>query len=69
MYRLSKDQAVVETVDFFPPVLDDAQTNGGVLAAVPEREVSKALRALERAEVPAWVLGEFVKGKPGIEVV
>lgn len=50
-------------------VLADAQTNGGLLAAVPEREVPKALRALERAGVEAWTIGELVKGRPGIEVV
>lgn len=50
-------------------VLADAQTNGGLLAAVPERDLKKALNALERARVEAWVIGQLVRGKPGIEVV
>lgn len=50
-------------------VLADAQTNGGLLAAVPERDVEKALRALERKGVPGWVVGFVKAGKPGIDVV
>ena len=49
-------------------VLADAQTNGGLLAAVPEKALGKALRALEQAGVEGWVVGQLVKGKPGIEV-
>jgi selenide, water dikinase len=49
-------------------VLADAQTNGGLLAAVPKKEVQKALKALDRARVEAWVVGEVVKGKPGVTV-
>jgi selenide,water dikinase len=33
VYRLSPDLAIVETVDFFPPVVDDAYTWGAVAAA------------------------------------
>src|SRR5688572_31959636 len=33
VYRLSGDLALVETVDFFPPVVDDAYTWGAVAAA------------------------------------
>jgi selenide,water dikinase len=33
VYRLSPDLAIVETVDFFPPVVDDAYTWGAVSAA------------------------------------
>jgi selenide,water dikinase len=50
-------------------VLADAQTNGGLLAAVPEKAVVKALRALARKKVEAWVIGWLSKGKPGVEVV
>lgn len=61
----------------FPPglpedirhVLADAQTNGGLLASVPGREAAKALRALERVGVEAWLIGEVQAGRPGIEVV
>ncbi len=50
-------------------VLADAQTNGGLLAAVPRREARKALFALERAKVPVAVVGEVAAGKPGIDVL
>lgn len=33
VYRLAPDTAIVETVDFFPPVVDDAYTWGAVAAA------------------------------------
>src|SRR5687767_15328418 len=32
VYRLTDDLAIVETVDFFPPVVDDAYTWGAVAA-------------------------------------
>lgn len=50
-------------------VLADAQTNGGLLAAVAEKHAVKALAALERAGVDAWAIGQLVKGKPGVDVV
>ncbi len=50
-------------------VLADAQTNGGLLASVPAREATKALRALERARVDVALIGEVGEGRPGIEVV
>jgi selenide,water dikinase len=33
VYRIAPDMAIVETVDFFPPVVDDAYTWGAVAAA------------------------------------
>jgi selenide,water dikinase len=33
VYRLSDDQAIIQTVDFFPPVVDDAFTYGAISAA------------------------------------
>src|SRR2546425_4398174 len=33
VYRVTPDLAIVETVDFFPPVVDDAYTWGAVAAA------------------------------------
>ncbi|MDC0714471.1 selenide, water dikinase SelD [Stigmatella sp. ncwal1] len=50
-------------------VLADAQTNGGLLAAVPAREALKALKALEKAGVDAALIGEVTQGRPGIDVV
>ena len=49
-------------------VLADAQTNGGLLAAVPRAAVRKAERALARARVDAAIIGELVRGRPGIDV-
>jgi selenide,water dikinase len=51
-------------------VLADAQTNGGLLAALPEKQAREALKALDRAGVQGWIVGELEKGKAGtIEVV
>ena len=50
-------------------VLADAQTNGGLLASVPARDGAKAVRALERAGVDVFHIGEVGEGRPGIEVV
>jgi selenide,water dikinase len=50
-------------------VLADAQTNGGLLAALPAKEAGKAERALGRAGVEAALIGELVRGRPGIDVV
>lgn len=48
-------------------VLADAQTNGGLLAAIPERQAAKALALLERAGVEAWAIGWLERGK-GVRV-
>ncbi len=50
-------------------VLADAQTNGGLLAAIPAREVARAQRALERVGVEGALIGELFRGRPGIDVV
>jgi selenide, water dikinase len=50
-------------------VLADAQTNGGLLASVPARDVAKAFRALEKAGVEVALIGEVGEGRPGVEVV
>lgn len=50
-------------------VLADAQTNGGLLAAVAPKDALKAVRRLEAREVPAAVVGEVVAGRPGIDVL
>lgn len=50
-------------------VLADAQTNGGLLAAIPSRDAARALRGLERVGVDAAVVGELFGGRPGIDVV
>ncbi len=50
-------------------VLADAQTNGGLLAAVPGRTAPRALDALAEAGVGAAAIGEVTAGRPGIEVI
>lgn len=49
-------------------VLCDAQTNGGLLAAVPKRQVGRAVQLLERVGVDAAVVGEVRSGSAGIDV-
>ncbi|MBL8917688.1 MAG: selenide, water dikinase SelD [Myxococcaceae bacterium] len=50
-------------------VLADAQTNGGLLAAVPAKDVPRALRALAAKKVDAWPIGWLERGRPGLTVV
>ena len=50
-------------------VLADAQTNGGLLAAVPVKDAGKAVRALERKGVHGAIVGEVVRGRAGVDVV
>jgi len=50
-------------------VLADAQTNGGMLAAVSSRIAERLLRKLADAGVPATLIGEVVprgKQEPGV---
>jgi selenide,water dikinase len=49
-------------------VLADAQTNGGLLAAVPAARAEAVLAALRAADVAASVVGEVLAGPPRIEV-
>ena len=50
-------------------VLADAQTNGGLLAAVPAKDVGRAVRALEKRGVLAAILGEVRRGSPRVDVL
>ena len=66
---------VEQAVDFDPAlpeemkwVLVDAQTNGGLLAALPSPQADAALRALKRAGINAARIGEVVRADVGIEV-
>lgn len=56
VYRLSADQALVQTVDFFPPVVDDPYTFGAVAAANAMSDVyamgGRVLLALNVAAFP-----------------
>src|SRR5499426_3819862 len=56
VYRISPDVAIVETVDFFPPVVDDPYTWGAVAAANAMSDVyamgGEVLFALAVAKFP-----------------
>ena len=53
-------------------LLADAQTNGGMLAAVSAKSAAKILAALASAGAPARAIGEVVRPRrgqaPGIDV-
>ncbi len=62
IYRLSKDTALVQTVDFFTPIVDDPFTFGGIAAANAVSDVyamgGKPLTALS---ILAWPAAEDAK--------
>jgi len=70
VYRISDDLAIVETVDFFPPVVDDPYTYGAIAAANAMSDVyamgGEVLFALQVAgfpeDQPAEVLAEIFRG-------
>lgn len=49
-------------------VLADAQTNGGLLASIPEAQSRKALALLERVDIEGSIIGEVKAGAAGIDV-
>jgi selenide,water dikinase len=49
-------------------ILADAQTNGGLLASIPARDIDRAFRALHKAKVDAFVVGGVIAGKPRVSV-
>lgn len=49
-------------------LLADAQTSGGLLAAIDPKVLPRALAGLRAAGVPAVAIGEIVGGKPRIRV-
>jgi selenide,water dikinase len=70
VYRLSADLAIVQTVDFFPPVVDDPYTWGAVAASNAMSDVyamgGEVLFALAVAgfprELPKAVIAEVFRG-------
>lgn len=70
VYRLSDELAVVQTVDFFPPVVDDAYQFGAIAAAnamsdvyAMGGEVAFALNLCAFPEnLPAEIIGEILRG-------
>ncbi len=49
-------------------VLADAQTNGGLLAALPSPAFERVGEALATAGIPVATVGEITAGEPGIDV-
>jgi len=70
VYRLNSEQAIIETADFFPPVVDDPYTFGAVAAANALSDIyamgGRPLFALNLAaipeDLPAEVLSEILRG-------
>ena len=70
VYRLSDDQALVATVDFFTPIVDDPYTYGAIAAANSLSDVyamgGRPLFALNvaafPADLPAEMISQIVRG-------
>jgi len=70
VYRLDDERAIVFTVDFFPPLVDDPRTFGAIAATNALNDVfamgGRPLLALSVAafpeELPVEVLGEILAG-------
>jgi selenide,water dikinase len=70
VYRISDDQALIFTTDFFTPVVDDPYTYGAVAAANAMSDVyamgGQVVLALSIAafppQLPASVIGEILRG-------
>jgi selenide, water dikinase len=71
VYRISNDLALVQTLDFFPPLVDDPYTFGQIAAANSMSDVyamnGRPITALNIAafpdnELPLEILGEIIRG-------
>jgi selenide, water dikinase len=71
VYRLSEHQALVQTLDFFPPLVDDPYTFGQIAAANALSDVyamnGRPITALNIAafpddDLPLEILGQIVRG-------
>src|SRR5215467_8274160 len=70
VYRVSDDMAIVETVDFFPPIVDDPYVYGAIAAANAMSDVyamgGQVLFALNVAgfprELPKEIIAAVFKG-------
>src|SRR5512134_652782 len=64
VFRLSAEQALVQTVDFFPPVVDDPWTYGAIAAANSMSDVfamgGEVLLALNIAAFPEDMAPEII---------
>src|SRR5688572_27653013 len=63
VYRLAPDQLLVQTVDFFTPIVDDPWTYGAIAAANSLSDLyamgARPLLALAVAGLPAWLPPEM----------
>ncbi|MGH8014841.1 MAG: selenide, water dikinase SelD, partial [Candidatus Zixiibacteriota bacterium] len=71
VFRISSDQALVQTVDFFPPIVDDAYQFGQIAAANAVSDIyamgGKPLTALNIVcfpidKLPAQILTRVLEG-------
>jgi selenide,water dikinase len=70
VYRMSGDRAIIETMDFFPPVVDDAYAFGAIAAANAMSDVyamgGEVLFGLNivawREDLPLELLSEILRG-------
>jgi selenide, water dikinase len=70
VYRLNADQAIIETADFFPPVVDDPYTFGAIAAANALSDIyamgGQPLFAINLAafpdNLPPEVISEILRG-------
>lgn len=70
VYKLSEEQAIIQTVDFFPPVVDDAYAFGAIAAANALSDIyamgGEVLFALNLVAFPEdmdpTILGEVMRG-------
>src|SRR5687768_15826853 len=63
VFRLGPDQLLVQTVDFFTPIVDDPWTYGAIAAANALSDVyamgARPFLALAVAALPAWLPAEI----------
>jgi len=71
VYKVAEDLAIVQTVDFFPPVVDDPYDFGAIAAANSLSDIyamgGKPISALNllgfpAQSVPLWAVDEILKG-------
>lgn len=70
VYKISDEQAIIQTLDFFPPIVDDAYAFGAIAAANALSDVyamgGRVLLALNlaawREDLPLELLGEILRG-------
>jgi selenide, water dikinase len=70
VYRISQDRAIIQSMDFFPPVVDDAYTFGAIAAANAMSDIyamgGEVILGLNiaawREDLPLELLAEILRG-------